>query len=118
MKSLHWQNAVIVAVGAGLVFVALFTNIMPRTQSLSNGAVWNFVIVGLALAALAFASMLTDQAWEEWAILLVSFWLAISPWVLGYALATSYVETALLASSIIVVIAGFTAIWSGGASRY
>ena len=118
MEKTHWQNAIICVVGLWLIGSTFYADDFASPGSANTIPVWNFILVGVAFAGLAVASLLTRQWWEEWALLFLSFWLAVSPWVLGYAEAWSYVTTALAAAAIVAVIAGATFLWSGGSSRY
>ena len=38
-----------------------------------------------AIVCLSLAAMLAFSSWEEWANLLLSLWLIVSPWLLGFA---------------------------------
>jgi hypothetical protein len=40
---------------------------------------------GAAIAVLSLAAMVAFSSLEEWANLLLGFWLIVSPWVLGFA---------------------------------
>ena len=42
-------------------------------------------VSGAAIAILSLAAMVAFSSLEEWANLLLGFWLIVSPWVLGFA---------------------------------
>lgn len=118
MERTHWQSAIIVVVGLWLIGATFYTDdVSPTVGSWVYGTDWNFILVGGAFLALAIASVLTWQRWEAWALLAVSIWLAISPWVLGYAAVGTYLATALAAAAIVAVVAGATVLWSGQTRR-
>ena len=120
MDRTHWQNAIIAVVGLWLIGSTFYADDVTSVAGpVATAPTLNFILVGAAFAGLALLSLLTRQWWEEWALLVLSFWLAISPWVLGYVGAGDYfVATALAAAAIVAVVAGFTVLWSGGSSRY
>ena len=47
-------------------------------------AVIDLRVSGAAIAMLSLAAMVAFSRWEEWANLLLGFWLIASPWVLGF----------------------------------
>ena len=51
----------------------------------SGAASWNAWIVGIAVVVFALAAVADLQEWEEWVNLALGLWLAVSPWVLGFA---------------------------------
>lgn len=118
MERTHWQNAIIVGVGLWLIGATLFLNVTPADGAGGPGAMWNFILVGVAIIALAVTSLLSRQSWEEWSILLLSIWLALSPWILGSSDSGTYVTTALGSAAIVAVVSGMTVLWSGGSSQY
>jgi hypothetical protein len=118
LERAHWQSAIIVAVGLWLIGATFYTDdVSPTVGSWVKGTDWNFIFVGGAFFALAIASVLTWHRWEAWALLAMSLWLAISPWVLGYAGVGAYLTTALAAAAIVAVISGVAMLWHGGTSR-
>ena len=44
---------------------------------------------GALVASLSVAALITFAEWEEWGILLLGIWLAVSPWILGFHNATA-----------------------------
>lgn len=119
MERTHWPSAIIVVVGLWLIGATFYTDdVAPVAGPVVNSLDWNFIVVGLAFLALGFASLLTRHWLEDWALLAVSVWLAISPWVLGYAGLEAHVTTALAAAAIVALVSGFTVVWSRESRRY
>lgn len=48
-------------------------------------AVWNSIIIGIAVVVFALAVMSQRQMWEEWVNLILGVWLIIAPFVLVFA---------------------------------
>ncbi len=67
---------------------------------------WNLYIVGIAVAAVAATALLAFQAWEEWTNLALGAWLFASPWILGFSTSTLLMWNAVIAGTIVVVLAG------------
>ncbi len=67
------------------LLLATFLFISPWLFALVNGtAVVDLRASGAAIAILSLAAMVAFSNWEEWANLLLGFWLIVSPWVLGF----------------------------------
>jgi hypothetical protein len=67
------------------LLLALFLLISPWLFTRANGiAATDLRATGAAVAILSLAAMLAFSNWEEWANLLLGFWLIVSPWVLGF----------------------------------
>jgi hypothetical protein len=47
-------------------------------------AMWNAVILGVALVVFSLLELGVPQKWEEWVNLLAGAWLVIAPFVLGF----------------------------------
>lgn len=52
-------------------------------------ALWNAVIVGLAIVLMAIMALFEFHDWEEWVDMAVGLWLVVSPWVLGFVKSTA-----------------------------
>jgi uncharacterized membrane protein (DUF441 family) len=48
-------------------------------------ASWNAWISGLLIAGLALAAVVELREWEEWINLLLGLWVAVAPWLVGFA---------------------------------
>jgi hypothetical protein len=46
---------------------------------------WNAVLSGMLVAVLALAALAMFQRWQVWASLAAGLWIAVSPWVIGFA---------------------------------
>jgi hypothetical protein len=67
------------------LLLALFLLISPWLFARANGiAAADLRASGAAIAVLSLAAMVAFSIWEEWANLLLGFWLIVSPWVLGF----------------------------------
>jgi hypothetical protein len=69
------------AIAAALLFFAPWLFGFSGEQTAS----WNAWISGLLIAGLALAAVVELQEWEEWINLIVGLWVAVSPWLLGFA---------------------------------
>ncbi len=68
------------------LLLAMFLFISPWLFARANGtAAVDLRVSGAAIAALSLAAVLAFANWEEWANLLLGFWLIVSPWALGFA---------------------------------
>jgi hypothetical protein len=58
----------------------------PGTSgTVTEAAMWNHYVVGLAVVIIAGAAASAWLAWEEWTNAVLGAWLVISPWMLGYS---------------------------------
>lgn len=46
---------------------------------------WNSVVLGILIAAVALHAMFRQFAWQEWTQAFCGAWLIASPWVLGFS---------------------------------
>jgi hypothetical protein len=76
----HWQDPVNALVGVCLILSPWALGFQGETNALANA-----VIVGVLLIAAALGAIFVPRAWEEWTEASLGLWLAISPWVLGFA---------------------------------
>jgi SPW repeat-containing protein len=51
----------------------------------NHAAVVDLRLSSAAIVILSLAAMFAFSTWEEWANLLLGFWLMVSPWLLGFA---------------------------------
>lgn len=54
-----------------------------------SAALWNALVFGALIVALAALAIVEYHDWEEWADMAIGLWVAVSPWVLGFAALTS-----------------------------
>jgi hypothetical protein len=78
-----------------------------------SGALWNSVIVGVAVLLLAGSREMGDGykvAWPSWVNAILGLWLIASPFIIGY----SFLQTALwnhvIAGALVVVLATWSAL--------
>lgn len=76
----HWQDGVTLLVGIWVATSAWVLGYGDVDMAMFNG-----VVIGVALIAAAAGAILLPRAWEEWTELVLGLWLAVSPWLLGYA---------------------------------
>lgn len=48
-------------------------------------AAWNAWLVGAAITLIGVGALVAKLPWDEWAMLVLGAWAAISPWVLGFS---------------------------------
>jgi len=99
----HWQDAANAVIGVGLVLSPWAIGYATETAPTANA-----VIAGVALLAAALGAMLMPRAWEEWTEALLGLWLAVSPWVLGFAASEMARNTAVAAGLVTLVLALWT----------
>jgi hypothetical protein len=69
------------AILAAILFVSPWIFGFGETQA----AAWNAWTCGLAVGILALAAINKLQEWEEWANVALGLWVAVAPWLLGFA---------------------------------
>lgn len=79
MKVKHWQDSANVILG-------LWMLVSPWVLAYQAEArpMWNAVVLGILIAAVALYAMVKVFAWEEWANAVFGAWLIASPWLLGF----------------------------------
>lgn len=87
--STRWQDGANLALGAWL-FASPW--ILGFTGSIS--AMWDALVFGAIIAVAALAALIDRHIWEEWADMVFGAWVAISPWVLGFATAAPAAQPA------------------------
>lgn len=96
----HWQDAVSVLVG---VWVAI--SAWPLGYGEVDLAMYNGLVVGVALVATALGAMALPQAWEEWTEMGLGVWLCVSPWLLVFADVPAARNNAVASGAVILVLA-------------
>lgn len=71
-------------------------------------AMWNPIIVGVAVIIFAAAVVMKPQQWEEWINLVLGVWLILAPFILGFTQLQAALWNHLIVGALIV--AG--AVWS------
>ena len=96
----HWQDPVNIVLGVWLIVSPWVLGFQDVTL-----AMWSTVATGIALGAVALGATLVPRAWEEWTEGALAIWLAVSPWVLGFATVENAMVNAVLVSAAILVLA-------------
>lgn len=100
----QWQDAANLLLGLWLL-------VSPWVLGYTGEATpaWNAHTVGVIIAVAAAAALVAFHKWEEWVNVALAAWLAISPYVLGYA----SLQAALWNQLIVGVLVAVLAIWAG-----
>ena len=102
----HWRDWLMLLLGVWLLISPFALGYAAAQAGML--AVWNPVIVGVAVIVFAIAVLRKTQMWEEWTLLLLGAWLIVSPFILGYA----GINVALWNSIIVGLLVGADAAWS------
>lgn len=97
----HWQDGVNAVLAAWVL-------LSPWALGFDGDrtATWNALAVGAALLAVALGAVFVPQAWEHWSAAALGLWLAVSPWVLGFAgLRDAMLSTALTGVAVLALAA-------------
>ncbi|NLS20364.1 hypothetical protein HGP16_27930 [Rhizobium sp. P40RR-XXII] len=108
MRSIPWRNAVICMVGVWLCFSPWILGYLFSSSMQAAMEIWNLVVSGALVAMLSLVAMITFQRWEAWFEILISVWLVMSPWLLGFQAQPLVTLNLLLSGGIIFV----TSIWA------
>jgi hypothetical protein len=76
----HWQDSANALLGVWLMFSPLILGYQNDVA-----AVGNSLLVGVLLLATALGAIFFPRVWEEWTETVLGLWLAVSPWVVGFA---------------------------------
>ena len=68
---------------------------------------WHACIAAVVIAGIALAAIAAFAEWEEWINLVLGIWVAISPWVLGFA----GIANAMWAHLVLGVLVALAAAW-------
>jgi hypothetical protein len=96
----HWQDPVNALVGVWLICSPWALGFQSEMNVLANS-----VIVGLLLIAAALGAIFVPRAWEEWTEGALGLWLAVSPWVLGFAGQRTAMISAVASGVVVMVLA-------------
>jgi hypothetical protein len=108
-EKFYWQDWVATAIGLWVAASPwIIPMLFPQAGPIGTVAVVNMTIVGLAIVAISWAAITTLENWEEWVNVALGTWLAISPFVLGYAANVAFLWSAILSGAALVVVE----IWS------
>lgn len=101
-KVKHWQDVGNLVAGVWMIVSpwVLAYQAQPRPM-------WNAVVLGVVIAAVALSALWQAFAWQEWANLVLGAWLVVSPWTLGF----SALQAATVNAVIVGLIVAALAIW-------
>ena len=99
----HWQDAVNAVLGAWLVLSPWALRFNADTPSMAN-----FVVIGLALLAVALGALVAPREWEEWVEGALGLWLIASPWLLRFSGEQVAIRNAVITGVVIVALALWT----------
>ncbi|MFY0311307.1 SPW repeat protein [Leisingera sp. D0M16] len=116
MERIHWQDGITLLTGLALAIALYFLNVTPADGESLAPATWNFVLAGMAAAALAATALVSFNVWEEWVEIVLGAWLIISPWVLGYADAAVLTWMAVI-GGVVIVAMGATVVYGDRAKK-
>ena len=108
MKVKHWQDPVNLVLGLWLVATPWIFQFAGEAAPM-----WNAVVVGVVVAAIALSTLFKAQAWQEWANAVLGLWLVASPWALGFAA----IAAALWNAVVVGVVVAALALWALGTDR-
>lgn len=99
----HWQDGVNAVLAAWVL-------LSPWALGFDGDrtATWNALAVGAALLAVALGAIFVPQAWENWAEAALGLWLAVSPWVLGFAAMREPMLSAVITGVAVLALAAWT----------
>lgn len=106
MNKQHWQDWVNFLLGLWVIISPwTIAHVMasPRNPfGVTEAAMWNHYIVGVAVAGLAVVALSAFALWEEWINVVLGAWLLISPWLLGFNTSTALTWNAVIIGVIIL----------------
>lgn len=108
MRMKHWQDPINLVAGLWMIVSPWVLAYQAESRPM-----WNAVILGVLIGAVAFSELFKVFAWQEWASVLFGAWLIISPWVLGFSALTA----AMLNAVVVGIVVGALALWALGTDR-
>ena len=80
MKKQYWQETGNLIVGIWLFLSPLIF----RFFHWADMDTMNFLVMGVAIAAVAVLAKYMHALWEDWVTLILGVWMVISPWLMGF----------------------------------
>lgn len=108
----RWQDILNLMLGIG---VGVSPWLLGYAETLP-AATWNAMIVGGAIVVLAAIDIDAPARWEEWSIVALGAWLAVSTYFLGL-FELRMAAMALIGSGLAIVALGLWALFGAGALR-
>ena len=101
MRSIYWQNLVILMIGVWLCFSPWIFGYFAKGSTQADVENWNLLLSGTVVIILSVIAIMTSQRWEVWFEMLVAGWLVVSPWLLGFQAQPFGVVNLILAGGIL-----------------
>ena len=108
----RWQDILNLMLGIG---VGISPWLLGYAETL-QAATWNAVIVGVAIVVLAAIDIDVPAQWEEWTIVALGAWLAVSTYVLGL-IEFRMAAMVTIGAALAIVVLGLWALFGAGALR-
>ncbi len=108
----RWQDILNLVLGIG---VGISPWLLGYAETL-QAATWNAVIVGVAIVVLAAIDIDVPAQWEEWSIVALGAWLAVSTYVLGL-IEFRMAAMVTIGAGLAIVVLGLWALFGAGALR-
>ena len=108
----RWQDILNLMLGIG---VGISPWLLGYAETL-QAATWNAVIVGLAIVVLAAIDIDVPAQWEEWTIVALGAWLAVSTYVFGL-IELRMAAMVTIGAALAIVVLGLWALFGAGALR-
>lgn len=108
MKVKHWQDPTNLVAGLWMIVSPWVLAYQPESRPM-----WNAVVLGALIAAVAFTALYRAFAWQEWVNAVLGLWLIVSPWVLGFAGLQAAMANAVIVGAVVAALA----IWALGTDR-
>lgn len=68
-------------------------------------ALWNALLIGVAVGLMALLHLRDGPMWEEWVKVILGVWLILSPWVLGFSGVANAMWNAVIVGLLVGVLA-------------
>ena len=108
----RWQDILNLMLGIG---VGISPWLLGYAETL-QAATWNAVIVGVAIVVLAAIDIDVPAQWEEWTIVALGAWLAVSTYVFGL-IEFRMAAMVTIGAALAIVVLGLWALFGAGALR-
>ncbi len=99
----HWQD-----VGELLLGLWMLASPWALAYAGEPGPMWNAVIFGILIGAVAVYAFFQVFAWEEWTSVVFGAWLVISPWLLGFSGHMAAMLNAVIVGAVVFALALWT----------
>lgn len=109
MNKRHWRDAVNLLVGTWIYLSPWLVKHSMVTETPGGGilGMWDLWTVGLLVFTLAGLALFVFGSWEEWMMVALGRWLAVSPWVLGFTLSAALTWNAVIFGILIASVAAW-----------